>query len=128
MTEGLIQLLGRVLLALIFILAGIGKYYDQAGTIAYMQTVGLSGLFLWPTILLEVGGGLAIALGYKTQFAAFTLAGFSILAALLFHLDLADKMQVILFLKNLAMAGGLLILATSPRTAFSLESPKSYFG
>lgn len=128
MTEGLIQLLGRVLLALIFILAGIGKYYDQAGTIAYMQTVGLSGLFLWPTILLEVGGGLAIALGYKTQVAAFTLAGFSILAALLFHLDLADKMQVILFLKNLAMAGGLLILATSPRTAFSLESPKSYFG
>lgn len=127
MTEGLIQLLGRVFLALIFILAGIGKYHDQAGTIAYMQSVGLGAILLWPTIILEVGGGLALALGYKTKEAAFALAGFSVLAALLFHLDLADKMQVILFLKNLAMAGGLLILATSPRTAFSLESPKSYF-
>lgn len=128
MTEGLIQLLGRVLLALIFILAGVGKYYDQAGTIAYMQSVGLGAMLLWPTILLEVGGGLAVALGYKTRIAAFTLAGFSIVTALMFHLNPTDKMQVILFLKNLAMAGGLLILATSPRTAFSLENPKSYFG
>lgn len=119
--HGIIQLLGRIMLALIFILAGVGKITDPAGTIGYMQSVGLPGLLLWPTIALEVLGGLAIAMGFKTTYAAFALAGFSVLSAVLFHNQFADQMQMIMFLKNIAMAGGLLLLATSPRTAFSLD-------
>jgi putative oxidoreductase len=118
---GIIQLVGRIMLALIFILAGIGKIMDPAGTAGYMQMMGVPSLLLWPTIALEILGGIAIVIGFKTQYASFALAGFSILAAVLFHANFADKMQMILFLKNIAMAGGLLILATSARTAFSVD-------
>ncbi len=118
---GIIQLAGRIMLALIFILAGVGKIMDPAGTAGYMQAMGVPTLLLWPTIALEVLGGIAIAIGFKTRYAAFALAGFSVLAAVLFHANFADKMQMILFLKNIAMAGGLLLLATSPRTAFSVD-------
>lgn len=118
---GVIQLLGRVMLALIFVLAGVGKISDPVGTVGYMQSVGLPSILLWPTIALEVLGGLAIIVGYKVRYAAIALAGFSVVSALLFHNNFADKMQMIMFMKNIAMAGGLLLLATSARTAFSLE-------
>ena len=118
---GYIQLLGRIMLALIFIMAGIGKISDPAGTMGYMQSVGLPGILLWPTIALEVLGGLAIAVGFKVRYVAFALAGFCVLSALLFHKNFADQMQMIMFMKNIAIAGGLLLLATSSKTAFSLD-------
>lgn len=121
---GVVQLMGRVMLALIFILAGVGKIMDPAGTTGYMQAMGVSTMFFWPAVALEILGGLAIAVGYKTHFAALLLAIFSITAAVLFHADFGDKMQMILFLKNIAMAGGLLLLAASPTTAYSLDSKK----
>lgn len=128
---GVIQLLGRIMLALIFILAGLGKIQDPAGTAGYMQSMGVPGILLWPTIALEVLGGLAIAIGYKTRYAAFALAIFSILAAVIFHRDFGDQMQMILFLKNIAMAGGLLLLAVGGKTAYSVDMRRSqtdFFG
>ena len=128
---GIIQLLGRIMLALIFILAGLGKIQDPAGTAAYMQSAGVPGILLWPTIALEVLGGLALVLGYKTRYAAFTLAIFSVVAALMFHRNFADQMQMIMFLKNIAMAGGLLLLAVGGNTAFSMDNKRSstnFFG
>ena len=128
---GVIQLLGRIMLALIFILAGLGKIQDPAGTAGYMQSMGVPGILLWPTIALEVLGGLAIAIGYKTRYAAFALAIFSILAAVIFHRNFGDQMQMILFLKNIAMAGGLLLLATSGKTAYSIDMRRNqndFFG
>ena len=119
--NAIIQPLGRAMLALIFILAGLGKIQDPSGTMGYMQSMGVPGALLWPTIALEVLGGLAVAVGFKTRYAAFALAIFSIAAAVIFHRNFSDQMQMILFLKNIAMAGGLLLLATSARTAFSLE-------
>jgi putative oxidoreductase len=116
-----IQLIGRIMLALIFILAGVGKIQDPAGTAGYMQSVGLPAVLLWPTIALEVIGGICVAIGFQTRYAAFALAIFSIAAAVIFHRNFADQMQMILFLKNIAMAGGLLLLATSERTGFSLD-------
>ncbi|HNV88662.1 MAG TPA: DoxX family protein [Methylotenera sp.] len=128
---GVIQLLGRVMLALIFILAGIGKIQDPAGTAGYMQSMGVPGILLWPTIALEVLGGLALAVGYKTRLAAFALAGFSVLAAALFHANFADKMQMIMFLKDIAMAGGLLLLAVGGKTAYCVDNRRkqtNFFG
>jgi putative oxidoreductase len=128
---GVIQLLGRIMLALIFILAGLGKIQDPAGTVGYMQSAGVPGILLWPTIGLELLGGLALAVGYKTRYVAFALAGFSILAAVLFHSNFADQMQMILFLKNIAIAGGLLLLAVGGKTAYSLDMRRSqtdFFG
>lgn len=128
---GMIQLIARIMLALIFILAGIGKIMDPAGTIGYMQSVGLPAILLWPTIALELLGGIALAIGYRTPIAAFALAAFSIAAAVIFHNNFADKIQMILFLKNIAIAGGLLLLAVGSTTAYSLDMKKkqaSFFG
>jgi putative oxidoreductase len=121
----IIQPLGRIMLALIFILAGVGKIMDPAGTIGYMQSAGLPAILLWPTIALEVLGGLAVAVGYKTRYTAIALAIFSIAAAVIFHTNFADQMQMILFLKNIAMAGGLLLLVAGGRTAFSMDNRRT---
>ena len=128
---GVIQLLGRVMLALIFILAGMGKIMDPVGTSSYMQAMDVSSTLLWPTILLETLGGIALAVGYKTPLAAISLALFSIAAAVLFHSNFDDKMQIILFMKNIAMAGGLLLLAVGGTTAYSFDKKKeqsNFFG
>jgi len=117
-----IHLAGRILLAVIFILAGIGKIKDPAGTIGYMQSVGLPGLLLWPTIALEVVGGLAIVVGFQTRLVAFLLAGFTIVAAVLFHNNFGDQMQMIMFLKDISIAGGLLLLVASGSTALSVDT------
>lgn len=129
--SGIIQLLGRIMLALIFILAGIGKIQDPTGTAGYMQSMGVMGILVWPTIALEVLGGLALALGYKTRLAAFALAGFSILTAIIFHRNFGDQMQMIMFLKNIAMAGGLLLLAVGGKTAYCMDNRRkqtNFFG
>ena len=119
--NAIIQPLARIMLAIIFIMAGIGKIQDPAGTAGYMQSMGIPGALLWPTIALEVLGGLAVAVGFKTRYAAFALAIFSIATAMIFHHNFADQMQMIMFLKNIAIAGGLLLLATSGKTAFSID-------
>ena len=127
----IIQPLGRVMLALIFILAGVGKIMDPAGTMGYMQSMGVPGILLWPTVALEVLVGLAVAVGYKTRYAAIALAIFSIAAAVIFHRNFADQMQMILFLKNIAMAGGLLLLAAGGITAYSVDNRRTqtnFFG
>ena len=119
-----IHLVGRILLSVIFIMAGIGKIMDPAGTVGYMQSAGVPGILLWPTTALELLGGLAIIFGFQARLAAFALAGFSIAAALIFHHNFADQMQMIMFLKNFSLAGGLLLLASSGATAYSLDGRK----
>lgn len=119
---GIVQLIGRVMLALIFVLAGVGKISDPAGTAAYMQSMGVPGLLLWPTIALEVLGGLALIIGYKTRLVAAALAIFTVAAAVIFHNNFQDQLQMIMFLKDIAIAGGLLLLAAGNITAYSIDS------
>lgn len=115
------HLVGRVLIALIFIIAGAGKLMDPAGTAAHMQSAGVPTLLLWPTIALELLGGIAIVLGFQTRIVSYFLALFCVATAVLFHMDFSDQMQQILFLKNLAIAGGFLLLASSGATALALD-------
>ena len=116
-----LNLVGRILLALIFLLSGVGKMFNPAGTIQYMHATGVPGLLFWPTVALEVLGGAAIVLGYQTRIAALALAAFCVASALLFHTHFSGQTQMIMFLKNLAMAGGFLILASTGATAFSVD-------
>ena len=116
-----LHLLGRILLAVIFIMAAIGKIKDPAGTISYMASVGLPGFLLWPTIALELLGGIAIIVGFQTRLAAVALAVFTVVAAVLFHNNMADQMQSIMFLKDISIAGGLLLLAASGASGFSVD-------
>jgi len=115
------HLVGRILIALIFIIAGAGKLMDPAGTAGYMQSAGVSTLLLWPTIALELLGGIAIVLGFQTRIVSYLLAFFCVAAAVLFHMDFSNQMQQILFLKNLAIAGGFLLLASSGATALAVD-------
>jgi putative oxidoreductase len=110
--------IGRALLALLFILAGVGKITGYDKTLAYMATQGVPGFLLPAVIALELGGGLALLIGWRADIAAVLLAGFSIIAAVVFHRNFADQAQLTLFLKDFAIAGGLLfaVLAQS-RTA-----------
>jgi putative oxidoreductase len=109
------------MLALIFIIAGAGKIGDPAGTAGYMQSMGVPAILLWPTIALEVLGGIAIIVGFQTRLVAYLLAAFCIVAAAIFHSNFADQMQQIMFLKDIAIAGGFLLLASSGATAYSID-------
>lgn len=116
------QLTGRALMSAIFIMAGISKIGAYAGTQGYMESAGVPGALLPLVILLEIGGGLAVLLGWKVRIAAFLLAGFSVLSALVFHANFADQTQSILFMKNVAMAGGLLFLVSGGVPAWSIDA------
>ena len=115
------ELGGRVFLAAIFLISGLGKIGAYAGTAAYMASVGVPAVLLPLVIATEVLGGLAIVLGWKTRVVAFLLAGFTLLAALIFHSNFADQMQMIMFLKNIAIAGGFLLLVANGPGPWSLD-------
>ena len=114
------NLVGRILLAHIFLLAGLNKITGYSGTQGYMEAMGVPGVLLPLVILLEIGGALALIAGWQTRLAAYALALFSVVAALIFHSNLEDQIQMILFMKNWALAGGLLVLAANGAGAFSL--------
>jgi putative oxidoreductase len=120
--EKYVNLVGRILLAHIFLLAGLNKITGYSGTQGYMEAMGVPGMLLPLVILLEIGGALALIVGWQTRLAAYALALFSIVSALIFHSNLGDQMQMILFMKNWAMAGGLLVLAANGAGAFSLDN------
>lgn len=109
-----LNLAGRLLMAQIFLIAGFTKITGYAGTQGYMEAMGVPGALLPLVIALEIGGGLALVLGFQTRLAALALAGFSLVSAFIFHTNFADQTQMIMFMKNFAMAGGLLILAGYP--------------
>ena len=106
----LVLIVSRVLLAQLFIVSGFGKIGGYAGTQGYMESMGVPGALLPLVILVELGGGLLLVAGLFTRWAALALAGFSIAAALIFHTHFAEQMQMIMFMKNLSIAGGLLLL------------------
>lgn len=118
-------LTGRILIAAIFLISGIGKITGYAGTQAYMESAGVPGALLPLVIALEVGGALAIIAGFFTRWVALALAGFSIAAAVLFHSNSADQMQQILFMKNLAIAGGFLFLYAFGPGGWSLDARRA---
>ncbi len=113
-----VVLLARAMLAYIFIVEGFSKIMDYAEVAAYMRDYGVSSALLPLVILTELGGGLLVLFGLKTRWAAVALAGFCLLTALFFHLA-AD--QAIEFKKNVAMAGGFLVLATFGPGAWSVD-------
>lgn len=120
--NAILSLLGRIGLSLLFIISGWGKISGYAGTQQYMEAMGVPGALLPLVILLELGGGLAIAAGLFSRWVALALAGFSVATALVFHANFGDAMQAINFWKNVGMAGGFLLLAAQGAGAFSLDA------
>jgi len=114
-------LLSRVLLAILFIAAGFGKIEAYSGTQQYMAAMGVPGSLLPLTILVELGGGLAILFGFLTRTVAVLVGGFTVLTALIFHTNFADTVNQIMFMKNLSIAGGFLALVVVGPGAFSID-------
>ncbi len=115
------DLAGRVLLSLIFIVAGYGKIGGYAGTAGYMESAGVPGELLPLVILAELGGGIAILLGLFTRPVAVALAGFSVISGVIFH-GAPDQVNQIMLMKNIAIAGGFLVLAANGAGAWSLDA------
>jgi putative oxidoreductase len=115
------ELVGRVLLASLFLLSGVSKLGAYGATAAYMSSAAVPAALLPAVIAVELFGSLAVIVGWKTRIAAALLAGFSLLAAFLFHNNFGDQIQMIMFLKNVSIAGGFLLLVANGAGAISLD-------
>jgi putative oxidoreductase len=122
--ENLVPLAGRVLLAAIFVLSGVGKLAAPEATLGYINAVGLPfpQLAYFGAIAVELVGGILLVVGYRTRLAAVALAAFSVVTAVIFHGAIGDQNQFIHLLKNLAIAGGLLQVAAFGAGGFSLDA------
>ncbi len=120
--EKVTQLVARLMMGQIFLIAGLQKIGGYEGTQGYMESAGVPGMLLPLVILVEAGGGLALVIGWQTKLTAMALALFTLAAAVLFHNNFADQMQTILFMKNIAIAGGLMLLAVYGAGAYSVDS------
>lgn len=112
----------RASMAAIFILSGLGKLGAPAATKAYMAAMGTPSALFWPTVGFELGTGLLLLVGLFTRPVALLLAGFSLATAFVFHNRFGDQIQMIMFLKNVAMAGGFLLLAKDGASRFSVDA------
>lgn len=121
--KGIVLLLSRVFISIIFIISCITKITDPSGTINYMSAYKMPypGFFLIGAILLEGIGGLSLLLGIKTKWGSLMLLIFLIPTTIIFHTDFSQRLQVIMFLKNLAIMGGLLIYLYAEPDPLSLD-------
>jgi putative oxidoreductase len=115
------ELAGRFLLSSLFLVSGLGKLGAYAATAGYMASLGVPGALLPVVIATEVLGAIAIIVGWKTRIVAFLLVGFSLLTALVFHSNFADQNQATHFLKNVAIAGGFMLLVVNGAGPLSLD-------
>ena len=116
------ELLGRILIAAIFIGAGLSKISGYAGTQQYMEAMHVPGALLPLVIATELGGGLLVLLGLWTRQAAFFVGGFSALSGLIFHHNFANQVDQIMLMKDFAIAGGFLFLVVHGAGRFSVDA------
>lgn len=121
---------GRVLLAAVFLVSGIGKLAASEAMTGYIESAGLPfpTIALWLAILFELGGGMLLVFGYRTRWAAVGLAVFTVVATLAFHTNFADQNEMLAFLKNAAILGGLLQVIAFGAGAYSLDNRRTSLG
>jgi len=117
----ILELIGRIFISLIFLIAGFGKIFNYEETIGYMESFGVPGYLLVPAIIIEILFPLLLIIGYKTKLASIILSLFAILLAIIFHTDFSNQMQLMSFLKNFAIAGGFLIIFVRGAGKYSID-------
>ena len=118
----IVDLIGRILISTLFLINGIFKISNYDGAIGWMEGFGVPGILLIPAIILEIAGPILIIVGYKTKLAAGLLSLFCIATAVIFHNDFTNQMEFTSFLKNIALAGGFLILFVNGAKGFSFDN------
>ena len=119
--KNILDLVGRVFISLVFLLSGINKIGNYEGTIEWMESLGMPGIFLIPAIILEIVAPILLIVGYKVKISASLLSLFCIATAIIFHNDFSNQMQFVSFMKNIALAGGFLFLVVNGAKDFSLD-------
>ena len=117
----IIEAIGRILLSSLFLIEGVRKFFFQEETIMYMEDYGVSEILFFPSIILEVLFPILLIIGYKTRFSASIMALFTLTVALIFHTNFENQMELIIFLKDFAIAGGFLIIAANEPKICSID-------
>jgi putative oxidoreductase len=123
--ENLLDFVGRLMMSAIFIAVGTQQALNLETTRAYMDLHGVMSAFLPVAILLEVAGAVAIVTGYQTRLFAILLAGFSVMTAVLFHGNVADPAEFELFVRDIALAGGMLVLCARGPGDWTLDARRT---
>ena len=117
----IVELIGRIFLSVLFLIEGIGKLFTQEQVITYMEDYGVPGILFIPAVVLEILFPLLLIVGYKTRLAALVMSLFTLTVAIIFHTDFSNGMQLVFFLKDLAIAGGFMIIIAYGSNKFSLD-------
>ena len=121
MLSNIFDLIGRILISLVFLLSGVNKIINYDDTFMWMEDYEVAGILLIPTIILEIVAPILIIIGYQVRISAVLLGMFCIATAIIFSSDFSDQMQIVGFLKNLGLAGGFLFLAINGSRKYSIE-------
>jgi len=122
----LIDLLGRILISALFLISAYNKIFSIDGSMSWMEGFGVPGFLLYPVITLEIILPICIIIGYQARVAAGLLAIFCLATAFIFHLNFADPLQKISFLKNIGLAGGFLFIVANGTKDWSVKNKKRY--
>ena len=117
----IVEILGRILLSAIFLINGIGKIFNYEGTIQYMENFDVPSYLIIPAITVEILFPILLIIGYYTKFSALVLSLFTLALAVIFHTDFSNQMQLMSFLKNIAIAGGFLIIFVYGPGKYSID-------
>ena len=117
----IVEILGRLLLSAIFLINGIGKIFNYEATIQYMENFDVPGYLIIPAITVEILFPILLIIGYYTKFSALVLSLFTLALAIIFHTDFSNQMQLMSFLKNIAIAGGFLIIFVYGPGKYSID-------
>jgi len=117
----IIEVLGRILLSSLFLIEGVRKFFFQEETIMYMEEYGVPEILFFPSLILEILFPILLIIGYKTRISALIMALFTLSVAIIFHTDFQNQMELIMFLKDIAIAGGFLIIAANEPKICSID-------
>ena len=117
----IIEAFGRILISSLFLIEGIRKFFFQEETIMYMEEYGVPEILFFPSVILEILFPILLIIGYKTRFSASIMALFTLTVALIFHTNFENQMELIIFLKDIAIAGGFLIIAANEPKICSID-------
>ena len=117
----IIEALGRIFLSILFLIEGIRKFFFQEETIMYMEEYGVPEILFFPSLILEILFPIFLIIGYKTRISALIMALFTLTVAIIFHTDFQNQMELIMFLKDIAIAGGFLVIASNESKICSID-------